>query len=395
MLSLRSIRWFRNVVLPHGKKPVRSLTVPSLRVEALEDRLAPAAAPIFSHPPFPPVLPALERGLQAFLQRGAIEDLRLMLEDLKARKAVDPVRSATNPSSARLHLSNHPILAAFVASGGGSRLAGLGNGLLRTEWGNLMANPPAVPLGQGLTATTMILVHNESASQAGGPALSPGDPSSSPTRLPILAETPSSSPFNLQALMALGRDRAVVIELRPYSPAAPAIVPIPVPRGMDDWFAELFGAPAQGPSPGDALGSSNDSSEAVRDAVLQMLHQGETSPQWIGLLPPPVTGGTGDVSGLVPRGEAPQPPQPLEERLDGMNVRAPQLETRQFTQPDRQVGNQPRKLAGAKLTASSLLGLFAGGLGRAVWRQGRREQQRQADEDNVRTSRSPKRSLSL
>jgi hypothetical protein len=367
----------------------------------LEDRLTPAAAPFFSHAALPYSLPpALEQGLKILFRIAQQDDFRLAIDNLNKSSAANlrssdglPGRPFLNHVSQTVGRGNHPILASLLSSGDGSRLSGLGDGLLRTEWNNLIATPP-VPLAQGFLTTTMILVHNESANPAGSPTLSAGDFSSPPTRLPTLAETLSTSPFNFHSPMTPGKDRSIVFELSPYAPAAPDIVPIPVPHGMDDWFAELFATPSQGPAPGDALGASNDSSDAVRDAVLQMLHEGGMPAQQIGTLPITVPAVAGDWNWPGPQLET-QLAQPAPAQPGRVNGQVPQLETRLLTKPDSQVVQEPRKLPRAKLMASSLLGLFTAGMGRAVWHLGRREQRRQAGKDNERPSGSPKPSPSL
>jgi hypothetical protein len=319
-------------------------------VERLEDRLTPAAAPPFVPTPFSlPLLsalernlPALVRGLEAGFQHGTMDDLRLRINEFKTRKALDPAHSILDQPPERIHLGNHPILAALAASGGG---------LLRLELNDPLAPPPAVPLAPGFVATTMILVHSESSNPSSGVSASslalssPGDFAGLPTRLPLLAESLGFSPFNSLSLMTPSKDRSIVFELSPYSPAGPDIVPIPVPRGMDDWFAELFGNPSQGPGPdaslGGAPGASNDSDAAVRDAVLQMLHADVSSPPLSAIGSPRLV----------------NPPEPTVES------RAPGAETNAFEPIAESCGPIAEPDAEAakpayEFTAGSLLGLF-------------------------------------
>ncbi len=256
MLSLRGPRWRAilslSLSLPllgrrsrHRHHPAKAAR--SLRVEPLEDRLAPAAAPFFTHAPLPPVLPPmLEQGLKMLFQLAQHENFRLMTEDLRKASLGMSSHPLLNRASQTVDLSNHPILAALAASGDGSLWTDLGYELLRTEVSDRSAGLPAVPLAQGVMTTTMILVHNESANSANGLALSAGDFSSLPARLPILTETLSSSPFNFQSPMTPGNDRSIVFELSPYAPAAPDIVPIPVPRGWTTGLPSYSALPRKG-----------------------------------------------------------------------------------------------------------------------------------------------------
>jgi hypothetical protein len=326
-------------------------------------------------------LAALEEGLQTvLLQLGTSNEPRLIVDDFRARGTIDPAPLLDNHPSLMIRLGNHPIRAALAASGAGSRLAGLGDGLLRSELSGLITTSLAVPLSQGFASATMILVHNESSnptSDFSASSLTPSSPddfAGLPTRLPFLAETLGFSPFNSLALMTPARDRSIVFELSPYSPAGLDIVPIPVPRGMDDWFAELFGNPPKGlepgASPGNVLGASNDSADALREAVFQMLHANGAS-QSIGVLSPPAQGGTDDFVMRIDGSNSPRAadsaPSSIRPQSELVSPEASPFGSSSETSSDAETAKPA-----AKFMAGSMLGLFAAGMGQAIRHRGRR-----------------------
>jgi hypothetical protein len=163
--------------------------------------------------------------------------------------------------------------------------------------------------------------------------------------------------------MTPAKDRSIVFELSPYAPAGLDIVPVPVPRGMDDWFADLFGNSPKGPEPGDMLGASDDSSGALRDAVLQMLHGGG-APQSIGTLSPMAQGEIEDSNSL----------RAADSALSSTRLQSELIEptgTRIDSQSEAPSDAESARPA-AKLTAGSMLGLFVAGMGQAIRQRGRR-----------------------
>jgi hypothetical protein len=66
----------------------------------------------------------------------------------------------------------------------------------------------------------------------------------------------------------------LAFELSPFTPFGLDIVPVPVPRGLEDGLADLFGNPASSPAPSaDGLLAPSINQEAARIAVQELLHE--------------------------------------------------------------------------------------------------------------------------
>jgi len=86
--------------------------------------------------------------------------------------------------------------------------------------------------------------------------------------------------FNPSLRKPAGKDRSLNFALSPFDPSGLDIVPMPVPRSLEEKLADLLGDPQPAPrdaSTDGALGAANDRDQAAfRDAVLQMLQEGST-----------------------------------------------------------------------------------------------------------------------
>ncbi|HEY7310977.1 MAG TPA: hypothetical protein VH643_16555 [Gemmataceae bacterium] len=263
MFSLRG-SWFSRDTVPRA--PRRLLPPPS--VEPLEDRLAPSAGLLFW------LMPKVEE--------------RSSDHPWIAREA--PLRSeARNWDSIREDVrrdddANHPFLATLAARADGLNLGG---GRLLSALIDLNAVPaaPVVPLGTVLASTSQMPPVEKSPSlpmpisASASAAASQGSVAYLPKR-PATGDALGFPTFNPSVRKPAGKDRPLNFALSPFDPSGLDIVPMPVPRGLEEKLADLLGDPQLAPrdtSTDDVLGAANDRDQAAfRDAVRQMLQEGST-----------------------------------------------------------------------------------------------------------------------
>jgi hypothetical protein len=66
----------------------------------------------------------------------------------------------------------------------------------------------------------------------------------------------------------------LAFELSPFTPFGLDIVPVPVPRGLEESLADLFGNPAHSPTPSaDGLLAPSNDQDAARMAVQELLRE--------------------------------------------------------------------------------------------------------------------------
>lgn len=269
MFSLRG-SWFSPDTVPRA--PRRFLPPPS--VEPLEDRLAPSAGLLFWF------MPKLEE--------------RSSDHSWTAREALQH-REARNWDSihedVRRADANHPFLATLAARADGLNIGG---GRLLSALIDLNAAPaaPVVPLGTVLASTSLMPPVDKSPSPpmplsaSASAAASQGSVAYLPKRA-ASGDALGFPAFNPSVRKPAGKDRPSNFALSPFDPSGLDIVPMPVPRGLEEKLADLLGDPQPAPrdtSTDGALGAANDRDQtAFRDAVLQMLQEGSafsrTGPQ--------------------------------------------------------------------------------------------------------------------
>lgn len=291
-----------------------------------------------------------------------------------------PTSDPDNGSGAASGPGNHHFLSALASAGAdGPDFPNLGDGMLRSFLGGIGGNPPAlaIALEQRLVAmtTTMVVqsdpVNRSSSFSAGALAsASPGESAGLLNRFALPGELPGFSAFSPTVLMTSGKNHALAFELSPYSPTGPDIVPIPVPRGLEDWLAEFLGGSSQEPGPEGHLGASNDANgTSLRDAVFQMLQEGWAPPAPTGTVPANVFPST-----AVP----PLPPLPenIPPGASGASIRTSSLPN--VAAKDALLAAAPpdEETDGPVIesSAGSMLAAFAVGLGSVGWRERRRDE---------------------
>jgi hypothetical protein len=274
----------------------------------------------------------------------------------------------------------HRFLTALAAAADSSDSPNLGDGTLRSFLGNMGGNAPAlaVALEQRIVSTTTTMVARTDPVDRGSSfsagilaSASSGESAGLLSRFLLPSELPGFSAFSTSVLMTSSKDRAMAFELSPYSPAGPDIVPIPVPRGLEDWLAEFLGSPSQGPGTDGRLGAGNDVNDtSLRDAVFQMLQEGWAPPGKTGVVPANVPPPTAPPSlpalpKDVPPGEGGAPTQttsqPNAAARDAVLAAAPP--------PDEEAGGPA-----VEPSTGSMLAAFAVGLGQVGWREWHRDE---------------------
>lgn len=253
--------WFWRGIVAHA--PRRS--PPPLGVEPLEDRLAPTAGLFFSF-----LLNVAGRtGDHPLSTAGSHLPL--------AASKWDSIRSDARRGDG----ANHPFLTALAM-----RADGLSpdNGLVRSIPSTPIVDPPSpvVSLRAGFVSMSLMPAPVKPASPPMNLSLSASAVASQgalvyvPKRLPS-GEALGFPAFNPMTRKPAGKDRPLNFALSPFTPSGLDIVPVPVPRGLEEKLADLFGDPPSVPPDGSTAGalSAGDDRDyaAIRDAVRQLLQE--------------------------------------------------------------------------------------------------------------------------
>jgi hypothetical protein len=249
-----------------------------LRLERLEDRLAPAGLALdFARP----VSPVLLAATYALLNPQAGQDSLPYDKpgaDLLALALLRHRSDAPRLSAIREGVDNHPFLSALAAHFLGQTFAAVSS--------------PSPPGNLGLEFSALETTQNQNALAATMlPLSSPSTPTNSTFLSPFF--TPPGQPAASSALPSLPADLphfsapkttpakpadergSSSFELSPFAPLGLGIVPVPLPRGLEESVADLYdggGLPPSGSTESLLAENGNSDDEALRAAVWQLLH---------------------------------------------------------------------------------------------------------------------------
>lgn len=235
-----------------------------MRIETLEDRLAPAGlAPLDFFTPLFAVWESRHPNVE--VPKGAV----FRVSDQGFRVSEARIDDA----------GNHPLLDAVV-----DNLHKLVDAPATPQLAPTNAPPspsfPSPTQGQtGLMSTMLPTVVNPIAASVlphlGTATLtSPLPPLGSHSILPLPADLPSFTPPLPSTPRPATQAGPLAFELSPFTPFGLDIVPVPVPRGLEEGLADLFGSPASAPAPSaDGLLAPSINQEAARIAVQELLHE--------------------------------------------------------------------------------------------------------------------------
>jgi hypothetical protein len=264
-----------------ARKPRRRPSVP-LRLEPLEDRLALAAltSPVLPAQPIANVPLFSNAGTSSFLglRDNPTQDSQALSRSLLLAVAVRRHR-VDHGEVLHDNPDNHPFLAMLAA-----HVAQLNVSLSfspdppNTLTGDLSSLKPSPQ--QAIASTFPLPLSYQPANAAINYSASvfivspPGKPAASSDTLPLPADPPPLIALPPSPQPSANDDGPSAFELSPLGPLGFGIVPVPVPRGFEEGLTDDFGQSAPTPAPADQLLSASNAgdAEAVRDAVLQLLH---------------------------------------------------------------------------------------------------------------------------
>jgi hypothetical protein len=228
----------------------------------LEDRLAPAGLAALDFP-------------GQLLAAWAITHPNLELRNGAVLRDLD--QGLRDPDARADFAGNHPLLAALADNLHKQEVVPASPQLAPNT---PLLNPPSPPATQVQTALlSMMLPPAEKLAAPSAsllvvtpPHVSPPPPLGSLSIPPLPPDLPSFTLPQPSTLRPANKAGALAFELSPFTPLGPDIVPVPVPRGLEDGLANLFGNPAPSPAPtAEGLLVPSDSQDAARIAVQQLL----------------------------------------------------------------------------------------------------------------------------
>lgn len=266
-----------------------------LQVEPLEDRLAPAGlAALPEHRSAAP--PALLIAANVFHSENLGQNPRSLdtsqrdlpfLILLSNRHPFSRLKAVRDDPHVHLELS---ALAAYLL---GQRMALVPSSLEAGNLGLEFASP-----AQGQNASTTMMLPFPSASPSATfsrpvPWLTPaGSPPPMSPPAPLPSDFPRFSAEKPPSAKDANEEGALRFELSPFTPSGLGIVPVPVPRGLEERFADLFGGaglPPAGTTESLLAANGDRGEDAVRAAVEYILHDQHTISIPNAFLPSPHT----------------------------------------------------------------------------------------------------------
>ena len=253
------------------------------RLELLEDRLAPAGGLFEATILLPPLR---EPGTYVQTIERGMTGTHPFISAVSARISVAKQEGFPRLAAFRANLGRHPLLVALLNARHDGGV--LGDALPRSSFSG--SSPPTVGPASS-SALTMILAPASltpvanSSSHSVAVASARSDLAGPPNPPPLPGDGMGFSPFAPPLLMSPRKDRPMAFELSPYAPSGLDIVPVPVPSGLADRFADLLGDSPRDSVPDNLVGEGRASDDAVRDAVAQMLRESWAPPGLLDVLP--------------------------------------------------------------------------------------------------------------
>jgi hypothetical protein len=262
-----------------------------LRLEALEDRLAPAAVALpLATDATPPIHPhAL---LSQLSQPAVFADSRTHDAPANSRllllAAVAIRHDSGQKDGNHTDGDNHPFFAGLASHLLSLNLVAFLPHSTTSDFTGVLSSLSPTTGTAAFVSTTQLPTSNPASNAGlGFPAsafvVPPGQTLASSGSLPMPAETPSFSAIKPPAPKPSTEEGPLAFELSPFAPLGLGIAPIPVPRGLEESLADQFGnpaptTPASDPAPfllGKIDGSDPD---AVRAGVIRMLQENASLP---------------------------------------------------------------------------------------------------------------------